>query len=295
MAVIRPAALRVAAISLCALAPLAALPAAAQSVPAQPNPAPDVDLTGDTLTVGVAGAYLTDYEGSNDYRLVPGPAVLGSYRNISFQVLGNRASVDLIPNLPGPTWDFQAGPVGVVNFNRNSIRNIDDARIRALGERGTAIELGGYVGIGKTGVVTSPYDKLSASLSYRYDVNGVHKSGILTPSINYLTPLSLKSAVGLFGSAERVERGYGRTYFDVDTAQSLASGLPFYRARGGWKSYTVGIAGTYALTGDLLHGFKLVAGGTYKRMLNDYGDTPVVAIAGSRNQWLGAVGIAYTF
>lgn len=272
-------------------------PAAAQTVnaPAEPIPAPDPTLTGDTITVAVAGAYLPDYEGSDDYRLVPGPAAIGSFRNLSFQVLGNRASIDLIPNRPGPTWDVQAGPIGVINFNRSNLNAIDDVRVRALGKRGTAIELGGYAGIGKTGVVTSPYDKLSASISYRYDVNGVHKSGILTPSVNYFTPLSLKAAVGLFAAAEHVERGFARTYFDVDAAGSAAGGLPVYTARGGWKHWTVGLAGTYALTGNLLKGAKLIAGGSYKRMLNDFGDSPVTSIAGSRSQWLAAVGLGYTF
>lgn len=276
-----------------AVAPLTSAAAQTNSVPAEPNPSPDT--VGDTVTVGVAAAWLPDYEGSDDYRVVPAPAAIGSFRNLAFQVIGNRASIDLIPNQPGPTWDVQAGPVGLVNFSRNNRRVIDDPRVRALPERGTSIELGGYAGIGKTGVLTSPYDKLSASISYRHDVSGVHRSGVLTPSINYFTPLSLKSAVGVFVSAERVGRGFGRAYFDVDPADAVASGLPVFRTRGGWKNWTAGLAGTYSLTGNLLQGWKLVAGGTYKKMLNDYGDSPLVSIAGSRSQWLGAVGVAYTF
>jgi MipA family protein len=274
---------------------LAAPAALAQSVPAEPNPTPDPGAVGDTVTVALAGAYLPDYEGSNDYRLVPGPAAIGSIHNFSFTVLGNRASVDLLPNPTGPSWDIQAGPIGVINFNRSNDKAIDDRRVRALGERDTAVELGGYVGLGKTGVLTSPYDKLSASLSYRHDVSGVHRSGIWSPSVNYFTPLSLKAGVGLFASAERVERGFARTYFDVDAAGAAASGLPQFRTRGGWKHYTLGLAGTYSLTGNLLHGWKAIGGVTYKRMLNDFGDSPVVSVAGSRNQWLAALGIGYTF
>ena len=30
-------------------------------------------------------------------------------------------------------------------------------------------------------------------------------------------------------------------------------------------------------------------------MLNDFGDSPVTRIAGSRSQWQGALGLAYTF
>ena len=75
----------------------------------------------------------------------------------------------------------------------------------------------------------------------------------------------------------------------------LASGLPAYTPGKGWKSYSIGALGTVALSGDLLHGFKLVAGGTYSRMLDDIGRAPIVRIAGRKSQWLGAVGLAYTF
>lgn len=278
-----------------------ATPALAQSAPTPPDvgsvasPGADFDPNADSITIGAGAVYLPDYEGSNDYRFTPAPGAIGSYKGFSFTVAGNRASVDLIPNRAGDAIDFQAGPIGVINFNRSNIKQIDDRRVRALGELGTAIELGGFVGVGKTGVITSPYDRLSVSLSYRYDVNGVHKSGIWQPTINYVTPLSTKAAVGFFISGEHAGDGYARSYYSISAPQSFASGLPAYNARGGWKNYTLGALGTYALTGDLLHGVKIVAGGTYSRLLNDFGDSPIVSIAGSRDQWLGTVGLAYTF
>jgi len=288
--------LRVLSAAVLAAASLLAAPAYAQDASSPPQPAPvQSSVSDDSLTVGVAGAYLNDYEGSDAYRFVPAPGAIGSYKGFSFQLAGNRLSADLIPTRPGPVVDVQAGPLVVVNFNRNNIDNIDSRRVRALGELDTAIEVGGYVGIGKTGVVTSPYDKISVSLSYRTDVNGAHGGGIWQPSINYLTPLSLKAAVGLFASAERASDGYARYYFSIDPAGAARSGLSAYNANGGWKNYAVGVIGTYALTGDLLQGFKVVAGGTYRRMLNDFGDSPIVRQEGSRSQWLGAVGIAYTF
>lgn len=250
---------------------------------------------GDSITIGAGAVYLPDYEGSNDYHFTAAPGAIGSYRGFNFTLAGNRLSVDLIPNRPGPGIDVQFGPIGVVNFNRSSLKSIDDRRIRALGDRDTAIELGGYAGIGKTGVITSDYDRLSFSVSYRHDVNNAHDSGIWQPSINYLTPLSTKAAVGLFASAEHVGDGYADTYFTVFPQQVATSGLPAYRARGGWKNYTLGTVATVALTGDLLHGFKLVGGATYARLLNDFGDSPVTRIAGRRSQWLGALGLAYTF
>ncbi len=276
---------------------LTAAPALAQDAGAPPasGATDQFDVNADTITIGGGGVYLTDYEGSNDYRWTPAPAAVGSIKGFGFTLAGNRLSVDLIPNDPNSTIDFQAGPIGVVNFNRNNIDNIEDRRVRALGEIKTAIELGGYVGIGKTGVITSPYDKLSVTVSYRHDVSNAHDSGIWQPSVNYLTPLSTKAAVALFATAERAGRGYATTYFSVSPTQTIASGLPTYNARGGWKNYTLGGLATYSLTGNLLKGFKLVAGGTYRRMLNDFADSPLVSIAGSKNQWLGAVGLAYTF
>lgn len=276
-----------------------ACPALAQeSAPAgPPQPAPSIagDIGGDSVTVGAGVAYLPDYEGSGDYRFVPAPGAIGSIGGYAFVLAGNRFSVDLIRNDSGPVWDLQAGPIGVVNFNRAAPSTIDDPRVRALGKVNTAIELGGYVGIGKTGVITSPYDKLSLSVSYRYDVAGVHKSGILQPTITYLTPLSTKAAVAFLASAERAERGYGRTYFDITTQQSVATGLPAFRTQGGWKNWTLGAIGTYSLTGNLLKGVKVVGGATYRRMTGDFADSPTVSVAGDRNQWLGALGLAYTF
>ena len=269
------------------LAALVTIPAYAQDQPADPYR--------DTVTVGAGVAAVPDYEGSNDYRIVPVPAAIGAIKGYGFVLAGNQLSIDLIKDEPGPVWDFQAGPIAQLNFNRSSSGNIDDLRVRALGKRATAVELGGYVGIGKTGVLTSPYDKLSVTLGYRHDVSDVHDSGIWNPSITYFTPLSHKAAIGLFASADIVERGYAQTYYSVSAAQSLASGLPVYAAGGGLKNWTLGAIGSYSLTGDLLHGVKLVAGGTYGRIEGDIARSPLVAIAGSRDQWLGTLGLAYTF
>ena len=280
--------LRLAAVTTTAVAVLALVAAA-------PAFAQDAAASGDSITIGAGAAWIPDYEGSDDYRIVPAPGAIGSVSGFNFTLAGNRASVDLIPNAPGPGIDFQLGPVAVLNLNRNSVKSIDDPRIKALGKVDTAIELGGFVGIGKTGVITSEYDRLSVSVSYRTDVASGHGSSIWQPSVQYFTPLSRKAAVGLVASAEHAGRGYARSYFSVLPAQSLASGLPAFNADKGWKHWNLGAIGTVALTGDLLKGFKLVGGINYKRMLNDFADSPVTRIAGDKTQWQGALGLAYTF
>ena len=270
-----------------------ATPAFAQDEPAAEQAAVAEEASA-RLTVAVGGAWIPDYEGSDDNRWTPIPAANGTVAGMSFTVLGNRASLDVIPEVAGKDWNFQLGPVAVINLNRTNRDAIDDPRVAALGEIDTAVEVGGYIGIAKTGILHD-YDTLSASLSYRHDVTKIHKSGIFTPSVNYTTPLSTKALVSVFASAEIVEDRYARTYFGVTPAGSVASGLPVFRPEGGQKDITVGGFVTHAITGDLTKGLALIVGGTYKKLVGDFADSPLVSIAGSRHQWTGGAGLALTF
>lgn len=250
---------------------------------------------GDFAMVAVGAATLPDYEGSDDYRWAPVPAATGRVSGFGFEIAGTRASVDLIPDRGGSGFDIQAGPSVNFNLNRTSVKSIDDPRIKALGKLDTAIEVGGFFGIAKSGVITSDYDRLAVRVTYRKDVTSTSRAGTFVPSVTYVTPLSRKALVGTFVSATRVEKGYADTYFSITPAGAAASGLPVYNAQGGWKDWTAGLGGMVSLTGDLQHGLQLFAGGTYRRLLGDFGASPVTSIAGSRNQWLGSAGLAYSF
>ncbi|ANI77434.1 MipA/OmpV family protein [Sphingobium sp. EP60837] len=249
------------------------------------------------LTVGVGAAVIPSYEGSDDYRVIPVPQLRGKVSDFAFWTRGPSLYIDAIPNR-GEGIDFQLGPVAGVRFDRSSRKSIKDAAVRALGERDVAVEVGGFVGIGKTGVLTSDYDNLSVRVAITKDVAGAHDSYVVTPAIEYFAPLSTRSFVGLGVSADYVGKKYGRYYYDVDAAGALASGLPAYSAAGdssGFKKVGVNLTGGLSLSGDLRKGWALFALGGYSRMLGDYADSPVVSIAGSKNQWMGAVGVGYTF
>ena len=249
------------------------------------------------LTVGIGAAVIPSYEGSDDYRVIPVPQLRGKVSDFAFWTRGPSLYFDVIPNR-GQDIDLQLGPVAGVRFDRSSRKNIKDAAVRALGERDKAVELGGFVGIGKTGVFTSAYDNLSVRVAVTKDVAGAHESFIVTPAIEYFTPLSTRSFVGLGVSADYVGKKYGRYYYDVDAAGALASGLPEYSRAGdgsGFKKVGVNLTGGLSLSGDIRKGWALFALGGYSRMLGDYADSPIVSIAGSRNQWIGAVGVGYTF
>lgn len=270
---------------------IAALPAAAAPAIAQTAPDP---LLKPTVTIAVGGAYIPSYVGSDDYIAIPAIGARGSVSGFNFTVAGTQASVDLIRQSDPHAIDLQFGPAAKINLNRTS--RIGDRQVRALGKLDTAIELGGYVGIGKTGVVTSDYDTLSASVTWLHDVAGANDSYTITPAITYGTPLSRNAYVMLNASADFVGREYGDYYYSVTPAGALASGLPAYGARKagmlGWG--LIGLV-NLSLTGDLTGGLSLVAGGGYYRVNGRYARSPIVAIAGDRDQWYGGAGLAYTF
>jgi outer membrane scaffolding protein for murein synthesis (MipA/OmpV family) len=273
---------------------LAAAPALAQEAGALPVPPVDpARLDGDSYQIGAGVGALPSYEGSDDTVITIVPGMRGRVSGINFVLRGNRFSADLVPTGGGPGWDIQAGPVVSLNLNRTA--RITDPQVDRLPHRKAALEAGGYVGIGKQGVFTSDYDKLSASIAYVHDVGGVHKSYVITPSIDYGTPLSTKAYVGISVSADYAGGGYADTYFSIDAPGAAASGLPVFAAGKGWKNWTVGGLGIVSLTGDLTHGLALVGGATYRRMLEDFAASPVTSIAGSRDQWTGVLGLAYGF
>ncbi len=119
---------------------------------------------------------------------------------------------------------------------------------------------------------------------------------VVAPSMTYLTPLSRATAVVFNVSAEHVDTAYARYYFDVSPAGAVASGLPGYTARGGWKNAGATLMGVVDLDGNLLNGgFALVGGIAYTRLLGSIRDSPIVSERGSANQLVGALGVALTF
>lgn len=282
------------------LAGLIAAPAVAQDTPADrpPNVAgpadPNADTGRDTLTIGGGVAFLPSYEGSNNYVIIPAAAVRGRISGFNFSSRGTVLSLDLLRDRSSHGFDVQFGPAINVNFNRVG-RRVDQA-VRLLTARKIALEAGGFFGVAKTGVFTSPYDTLGASVTVLADTTGIHNSYTITPTVNYGTPLSRKAYVGVSVSGTWAGDGYARSYFAVTAPESVRSGLPvFANPKGGFKNYSIGALGTYSLAGDLRHGLGIYVVGNYSRLQGDFARSPLVSVAGNPNQWIGAVGLGYTF
>ncbi|MCA1654190.1 MAG: MipA/OmpV family protein [Sphingomicrobium sp.] len=270
-------------------------------VPTPPTPTPDAapavsdrpdpNDQSDTFTIGVGGAVIADFEGSDDYKLIPAAAIRGRFHRISFTTRATFLYVDFIPRSAGHL-SFNAGPIAGVRFNRTG--HVKDPIVNLLPRRNKAFEVGGFAGVTYNGL-TNPYDALSLRVDVVHDIGNAHRSTIVSPALDFSTPLSHTTYVGLSTGLDFVTSRYARYYFGIEPGDSGLSGLPVYSPGGGLKDWKVGLLVNQSITGNLLHGLSLFGTGSYSRLLGDFKRSPIVAQRGSASQWLGAIGLAYTF
>ncbi|HEX8402355.1 MAG TPA: MipA/OmpV family protein [Allosphingosinicella sp.] len=260
--------------------------------PALAQEAEPVDDGGDTLTIGVGGSYLPSYEGSDNYVLSAAGLVRGRVSGFNFYSRATALYLDVVREPADAPINFEAGPM--VNLGLDRTSRIRDARVRALGEIDTAVEAGGFVGVTKNGVLHQ-YDFLTARLDVTHDVTDTHDGLIVTPNLEYATPLSTKTLIGASLSADHVSGNFARTYFGVTPMGAAASGLAAYDLDGGFKNIRATLLGSVSLSGDLRRGWGLFAVGSYSKLLGDFKNSPIVRDAGDRNQFFAALGVSYTF
>lgn len=270
------------------LAATLAAPALAQEAEA---PLPDPEDVGDNWTVALGAAWIPDYVGSDDYRLIPAAAVRGKIGGIGITTRSTYLYADLVPRGAGKV-DFDAGPIVGARFNRTG--KIKDDVVDLLPERKTAIEVGAFAGASLHGL-TNPYDSLSFRLDLLRDVGSAHKSTVIAPEVSFSTPLSRWTYVSASLGADFVANRFADYYFSVSPAESVLTGLPAFNADGGMKSWKIGLLANQSVTGDLTGGLSLFGTVNYSRLVGDFKRSPIVSDRGSANQWLLAAGLAYTF
>lgn len=266
--------------------------AAAQDTGTGALPSPDQVASKDMVTVGVGAAIVPDYEGSDDYRIIPAAAIRGKVSGFSFTTRGTYFYFDAIPHRGANGMDVNLGPIVGARLNRKG--HIDDPVVKLLPHRNTAIEAGGFAGVSFHGV-TNPYDTLAIRLDVLHDVANAHQSTTFSPNVEFSTPLARTTYVSANLGAEFVSNKFADYYFSISPAESLQSGLPVFNADGGMKNWKAGLLLNQSITGDLLHGFSIFGTGQYSRLVGDFKRSPIVSDRGSANQWLGAAGLAYTW
>lgn len=274
-----------------ALALLTATPGFAQTpTPDQPPLLLDTAQPAEYLSIGVGAGITADYEGSDEYRIIPGAILRAKKGGISVSSRGTYLYADVIDT--GAKVDFDAGPIVGVRLNRTG--KVKDDVVDRLREKNVAFEVGGFGGVSIKGI-TNPYDSLSFRLDAVKDVGNAHESWVFSPSVNFGTPLSLQTFVGASVSADFTSDKYARYYFGIDAEDALASGLPVTDPDGGMKSWQVSLLATQSLSGDLRKDWALFGTGSFKRLVGDFKDSPIVSDRGSATNWFGAVGLGYSW
>ena len=81
------------------------------------------------------------------------------------------------------------------------------------------------------------------------------------------------------------------TYFSVSTAQSAASGLDRHEAGAGLKSAGLMSQARYEIGEDMALHAKVV----WRRLVGGAAHSPIVDVAGDRDQWQLAIGLSRVF
>ena len=274
-----------------ALAMLGATPALAQEVgdsESTPDAYEGSVFDGDWVSIGAGVVYSPSYRGSDDYVFSPLPIVQGSLGGVGINPRPGGLALDFIPDADGQVA-FSAGVAA--KLNRNRAAQIEDPVVESYGKLDTAVEVGPTAGVSFPGVL-NPYDSLSFNVDALWDVAGAHKGMTINPSITYFTPVSRGAAVSLSVSASHVDDDYANYYYSVPAGGVL----PAYQAEGGFDSAGINLLGAIDLDGDLANGgLAMIVLGGYSRVLGDAKRSPFTSIRGSADQWMGAIGIGYTF
>ena len=228
------------------------------------------------VSLGAGVGLAPDYEGSEDYEAVPIPYVNVIWSNhMSINWLGNKAKVNLIPS---PMW--KGGLIGEYIAERD---DVDNNKVDRLKDVDTSLMLGGFFGF--------EYENWSASIEAMQDVEDGNDGAIVRLNGGYKIPIDQTWNLSLGVFTTWADDDYMEAYFEIDAADSARSGLSTFDADSGFKD--VGL--------NLLASFKpwehwgFMGLVTYKRLLGDAEDSPVVDDEGDANQFAGGILVFYKF
>ena len=247
-------------------------------------------------TIGIGAGLVPSYSGSDDYVAFPLPLIVGRVGGVGISPNGPGFNLDLLSQKParGPAeTSFSFGPS--FRFRNDRANRIEDPVVELASELDVAIEVGVNGGVSFPGVFTRG-DRLGLSTQVRWDILGAHDGMLIEPGVSYFTPLGRGAALQLGINASFVDDDFADYYYTVTPADAAATGLPQFTADGGLNSLGTLAILTLDLDGNLLNGgFNLYGVGGYSRLVGDAADTPFTSVRGSASQFIGGIGVGYTF
>jgi outer membrane protein len=207
----------------------------------------------DHIVLGVGVAATPAYQGSDDLRVLPLPAI-DIKEGWFFANLRNGIGVAPIST---ENFDIGASAVFVPGYRRKDVPAGIDRLKDGIGARlFTNIRAGGVVAtLGATKIVSGGTKGLVADASISYPI-AVSSRFTLTPTIG----------------TTWADRKYNDGYFSITRRESLATGLPQYTAGAGFKDVSGLLTASYRLTDRI----TLSATGGVTSLIGDAKDSPFV-------------------
>jgi MipA family protein len=233
-----------------------------------------------SFTLGGGAMYRPDYEGSDDYE-VRGLPVLGvNYRDIVV-LRGGALMVDVIQlSGTGLAENFSFGPL--VKFDQG--READDNPIlRNLGDIDQGALAGAFVGY--------ELGPIELELTVAQDATSRHEGWIAEIKAGYGFMLTQRLRAQFDISSAWADDKYTQAYFGITQAQAQASGLRQLTAEAGVKDVGAAASLFYVLSDHWRLGGRF----SYRRLLGDVADSPLVEDEGSANQASAATFVTYQF
>lgn len=234
-------------------------------------------ITSDRLevTVGAGPVYAPTYDGSDNMEFRVGALANVKYKGL--QISGSELSVGFL--------DFDGisiGPVLSFNFGRDED---DDPDLAGLGNVGTAVEVGAYIAYQ---VIPNT---MVARLRVRKDIASGHGGTLVDLDARYRLFEAADWTVSAVGGTRWASKDFMDSFFGIDPAQAAASGYGPYDAGSGFKHVNLGLVGTRSM-GD---NWRLRAVASYRRLLSDAADSPIVKQSGSADQFTTGLFALYAF
>jgi len=231
--------------------------------------APSAERNREHFVLGLGAAYTPTYQGSEDYRLLPVPAIDVAWGPL-FANLRNGIGI-----APVNTGNLTLGVSATYmpGYRREDVPAGVGKLSLGLGARAFAsFRAGGLIGtVGATKGIAGGNKGLLADAGVSYPVR-------VTPR------LTLVPTIGATWANDR----YNRRYFGISPEQSLASGLAPFRPGSGFKDASAVLTANYRLTDRLMLG---VSGGVTS-LLGDAKDSPLVR---RETQPFGFISLAHRF
>lgn len=222
----------------------------------------------DHVTVGLGVATAPDFEGADDYRILPYPLLdvqLGQ-----FFANSNGIGVHVIDL---PAFTVGGGITYVRGYRRRDVPDgvgkLSDA---AGGRLFTSVRLGGVIAT------------LGATRIFGGGTHGTLADARISYPLQANERITIIPTVGTSWANDK----HMRRYFGVSSSEAAASGLAPYRPSSGFKDISANLTASYRLTA----GLSLTGSAGVIRLLDKAADSPLVE---RRWQPVGVAGIAYHF